>query len=73
MKWMDDASKEDQSRNEVLSFHEYMEVFEQNPQRATRPSYRYLLDMLASYHKTTSTNYTLFEILHDDAPAVYCQ
>ncbi len=73
MKWMDDASKEDQSRNEVLSFHEYMEVFEQNPQRATRPSYRYLLDMLASYHKTTSTNYTLFEILHDDAPAVYGQ
>ncbi len=73
MKWMDDASKEDQSRNEVLSFHEYMEVFEQGPERATRPSYRYLLDMLASYSKKNQSNYTLFETIHDDAAAVYGQ
>ena len=70
---MDDASKEDQSRNEVLSFHEYMEVFEQTHKCATRPSYRYLLDMLASYHKLPRQIIPFSKFFMMMHPAVYGQ
>jgi len=77
MKWIDEASKEDQNRAEILSFNEYLDLFEKRPEQEIRPTYLYLADMMNYFgqeqKKQGLTFYKLFELDHDDTPPVFGQ
>ena len=73
MDWVENASKEVESRHEVLSFADYMEQFQETPFRHSRPTYEYILDMLKSYGKNEDGSYKLFQEEHSDSPAVWGQ
>jgi serine protein kinase len=69
--WMDEANKEDESLIEILSFGEYMDKFEEHPERECRPSCEYLTDMLNHFGKTEKGLFKLFQQEHPDSPAVF--
>ncbi|PIP90529.1 MAG: hypothetical protein COW01_10515 [Bdellovibrionales bacterium CG12_big_fil_rev_8_21_14_0_65_38_15] len=71
--WTQKAEKERDAGAEVLGFQDYMELFEANPKRETRPTFNYLDDMLEYFGKDKQDNYKLFDIMHTDAPAVHGQ
>lgn len=71
--WMEEASKENQNNNEILSFKDYLDVVKENPKRELRASYQYLLDMIEFFGKNEDQTYKLFDLEHNDSPAVYGQ
>ena len=73
MEWIKKATKEDMYLNEILSFDEYMEVFEKFPNRECRPSSKYLIDMLEYFGKDSDGGFKLFHTNHPDSSAVFGQ
>ncbi|WP_127716470.1 serine protein kinase PrkA [Halobacteriovorax sp. HLS] len=72
MDWLEEANNLD-SHSEVLSFKDYMDVFEKNPLRETRPTYKYLMDMVNHYGKSDDGGYEVFKRKYPDSPPVYGQ
>ncbi|OUR93495.1 hypothetical protein A9Q84_18655 [Halobacteriovorax marinus] len=72
MDWLEEADKKD-SHSEVHSFRDYMDIFENNPVRELRPTYKYLLDMVRSYGMDEEGNYKVFQFAYPDSPPVYGQ
>lgn len=73
-KWLDDTQTGSFTDTEILSFPDYMnDVFSKNPSRESRPTYRYLLDMLNSYGRNEDGSFKLFQKEHPDCPAVHGQ
>lgn len=71
--WIDEASREEESKREVLSFQDYMEILQKHPRREIRPTYLYFLDMINHFGKNEKGEYTLFDMNHTDSPPVYGQ
>ncbi len=69
--WMKEANKDDESLIEILSFNEYMDLFEKFPKRECRPTCVYLHDMLNYFGKTDDGHFKLFQTGHPDSPPVY--
>ena len=72
MDWLEEANNKD-SHSEVHSFKDYMDIFEKNPVRETRPTYKYLLDMVKHFGKEEDGTYSVFKTKHPDSPAVFGQ
>ena len=73
MEWIKKATKEAMHLNEILSFDEYMDVFDRFPERECRPSNKYLMDMLEHFGQDEDGQFKLFHITHPDSPAVFGQ
>ncbi|TNF26493.1 MAG: serine protein kinase PrkA [Deltaproteobacteria bacterium] len=71
--WVEEANKDEESLNEILSFQDYMDKFYENPYKECRPTYEYLIDMLNHYGKDEKGRFKLYELNHPDAPPVYGQ
>jgi serine protein kinase len=69
--WLEEANKDEESVIEILSFTEYMDKFEEYPERECRPTYEYLSDMLNHYGKTKDGLFKLFQQEHPDSPPVF--
>lgn len=73
MKWLDEVTKEEDRLTQILSFPEYMEVFEKNPRGECRTNSIYLKDMFDYFGKTEKGGFKLFTRDHTNASAVYGQ
>lgn len=73
MKWMEEVNKEEGRYQNVLSFDDYMKLFEKNPEKELRPTNIYLRDMFDYFGKDESGAYGLFMREHADAPPVHGQ
>ncbi len=60
MEWIEEIQKEDIS-NRILSFEDYMELFEKNPRKECRPSCVYFKDMFEFYGKNEDHSFKLFK------------
>ncbi|HXH76465.1 MAG TPA: hypothetical protein VNJ08_15945 [Bacteriovoracaceae bacterium] len=73
MKWMDEVNKEEGRYQAVLTFDDYMNVFQKLPQKELRPTNIYLRDMFDYFGTNESGSYKLFTREHSDAPSVHGQ
>jgi serine protein kinase len=71
--WIHKASENNDTQTEVLSFSDYMEIFEKDPKNECRPTYEFIRDMLKHYGVNEDGSYKLFEMNHPDCPPVYGQ
>lgn len=73
MKWMEEVNKEEGRYQSVLTFDDYMDIFEKKPQKELRPTNIYLKDMFDHFGRNENGSYKLFTREHADAPPVYGQ
>ena len=73
MKWMEEVNKEEGRYQSVLTFDDYMTLFEKNPQKELRPTNIYLKDMFDHFGKNENGSFKLFTREHADAPPVFGQ
>lgn len=73
MKWMEEVNKEEGRYQSVLTFDDYMNLFEKNPQKELRPTNIYLKDMFDHFGKNENGSFKLFTREHADAPPVFGQ
>ena len=73
MKWMEEVNKEEGRYTNVLSFDDYMKMFEKNPAKELRPTNIYLRDMFDYFGRNSDESFTLFTREHADAPPVHGQ
>ncbi len=73
MKWMEEVNKEEGRYQSVLTFDDYMNLFERNPQKELRPTNIYLKDMFDHFGKNENGSFKLFTREHADAPPVFGQ
>ena len=71
--WIENATKEDAKQNEVLSFNDYIGLFDSQAKLQCRPTFAYLKDMLNHFGQDEQGHYKVFRLDHIDAPAVYGQ
>lgn len=73
MKWLEEVSKEEGRYINLLSFDDYMNLFEKNPQKEVRPTNIYLKEMFDYFGKDEEGKFKLFQKEHADAPPVHGQ
>jgi predicted Ser/Thr protein kinase len=73
MKWMEEVNKEEGRYNNLLSFEDYMNLFEKNPPKEVRPTNIYLRDMFDYFGTNSNGSFKLFTKEHADAPPVHGQ
>ncbi len=73
MKWMEEVNKEQSLYSQLLSFEEYMMIYEKHPQKELRPSSIYLKDMFDHFGRAKDGSFNLFQREHADAPPVHGQ
>lgn len=73
MKWMEEVNKEEGRYQGVLTFDDYMQTFERQPQKELRPSNMYLKDMFDYFGVNQNGSFKLFTREHADAPPVHGQ
>lgn len=73
MNWIEEVNKEEGRYNNVLTFDDYMQLFQQNPEKELRPTNFYLRDMFDHFGRNENGSYKLFTSEHADAPPVYGQ
>jgi serine protein kinase len=73
MKWMEEVNKEEGRYQSVLTFDDYMKVFEKLPHKELRPTNIYLKDMFDYFGQGANGSFNLFTSEHSDAPAVHGQ
>lgn len=73
MKWIEEVNKEEGRYQNVLSFDDYMKLFEKNPEKELRPTNIYLRDMFDYFGKGENGSFNLFTREHADAPPVHGQ
>lgn len=71
--WIHKASEDNGTQAEILSFSDYMEIFEKNAKSECRPTYEYIIDMLKFYGENEDGTYNLFKKNHSDCPPVFGQ
>ena len=71
--WIEKASEEEKEMLEILSFQDYLDEFEKHKERELRTSYSYIIDMLNHHGKNEDGSYRLFDLDHNESPAVYGQ
>ena len=71
--WINQASEQNDANLEMLSFSDYMNVFEKNSKLESRPTYEYIRDMLNHYGVNADGSFKLFQMKHPDSPAVHGQ
>lgn len=70
--WIKEANSSE-PKNQILSFSEYMNIFEERSKQECRPTFLYLRDMVNYFGKDKNGNYSLFIKEEDNSPAVYGQ
>lgn len=70
MDWLEEVNKEEKKFDQVCSFDEYMETFENNPSRELRTSSMYLKDMFDFYGTDEVGGFSLFKRTHPNSPPV---
>jgi len=70
MDWLEEVNNEEERVLQILSFDEYMNVFEENSKRELRTSSMYFKDMFEFYGKDDKGHFKLFKREHPDSPAV---
>ena len=73
MKWMEEVNKEEGRYQNVLSFDDYMKLYEKNSEKELRPTNIYLRDMFDYFGKDEKGAFNLFTREHADAPPVQGQ
>lgn len=73
MKWMEEVNKEEGRYQSVLTFDDYMSLFEKDPRKELRPTSIYLKDMFDHFGVHQSGAFNLFLKEHADAPSVHGQ
>lgn len=71
--WIQQANNTPDNQNEILSFNDYMEIFENHPQLECRATFDYIIDMLNYFGKDEDGSYKLFKMSHPDCPPVWGQ
>lgn len=71
--WIQEATNTPDNQNEVLSFNDYMDIFENNPKNECRATFDYIIDMLEHFGKEEDGSYKLFKLSHPDCPPVWGQ
>ena len=71
--WIHKASEDNGTQAEILSFSDYMEIFEKNSKGECRPTYEYIIDMLKFFGENEDGTYDLFKKNHSDCPPVFGQ
>jgi len=71
--WIHKASENNDTQAEVLSFSDYMQIFEKDSKNECRPTYEFIRDMLKHYGVNEDGSYKLFQMDHADCPPVYGQ
>jgi len=73
MKWMEEVNKEEGHYQGVLTFDDYMQVFEKLPLKELRPTGTYLRDMFDFFGTNENGSFKIFTREHADAPPVHGQ
>jgi predicted Ser/Thr protein kinase len=73
MKWLEEVNKESFTSDQILSFDEYMQLFNKNPRRECRTSCIYLKDMFDYFSKNEQHAFHIFTNSHPSAPPVHGQ
>jgi predicted Ser/Thr protein kinase len=73
LEWIHRASDNSDNHTEILSFSDYMEIFEKNSKNECRPTFEFIRDMLKHYGVNEDGSYKLFHMDHPDCPPVYGQ
>ncbi len=73
MKWTEEVNKEEGKYQGVLTFEDYMNLFEKHPEKELRPTNIYLKDMFEYFGKNENGSFKLFTREHADAPPVHGQ
>lgn len=71
--WIQRATEHNDTQAEILSFSDYMEIFDKNPKLECRPTYEFIHDMLKYYGVNADGSYKLFQMNHTDCPPVHGQ
>lgn len=71
--WISQASQQSDTNSEILSFSDYMQIFENNARLECRPTFEYIRDMLNHYGVERDGSFKLFQTQHPDSPAVHGQ
>ena len=71
--WIQQANNTPDNQNEILSFNDYMDIFENHPQLECRATFDYIIDMLNYFGKDEDGSYKLFKMSHPDCPPVWGQ
>lgn len=70
MNWLEEVNSEEGKFNQVMSFDEYMAIFEKNILRELRSTSLYLKNMFNFYGVAEDGSFNLFKREHPDAPPV---
>lgn len=70
MNWLEEVNTQEESFSKILSFAEYMDIFEKNPKREVRTTPKYLKDMFDFFGVDERGAFNLFKRAHPHAPAV---
>ncbi len=70
MDWLEEVNNHEQRFEEIFSFDEYMNLFEQSPQRELRTTAHFLKDMFDHYGRDEKGHFKLFKREHPGAPVV---
>jgi serine protein kinase len=73
MKWREEVNKEESKYQGVLTFDDYMNLYEKNPLKELRPTNIYLRDMFDYFGINENGGFNIFTKNHADAPPVYGQ
>ncbi|MBD66350.1 MAG: hypothetical protein CME62_14160 [Halobacteriovoraceae bacterium] len=68
MDWLEEVNKQEDKIQEIISFDEYMQKFEENPLKELRNCAHYLKDMFNHYGRDEKNHFKLFKREHPNAP-----
>ena len=71
--WIEQATEEAKHTENILSFHDYMDLLDKHFVRECRPTFAWLKDMFNHFGKDEHGHYKLFREYHIDALPVYGQ
>ena len=71
--WLEQATEEAKHAENILSFHDYMDLLDKNFVRECRPTFAWLKDMFNYFGKDEEGHYKIFREYHIDALPVYGQ
>ena len=73
MKWLDEVQNEKPTLHNILSFEEFMKLFEKSPHNHIRNTAHYFKDMFDHFGRNEEGGFKFFSEEHEDAPPVYGQ
>ena len=73
LNWIQQATEQTHTQSEILSYSDYMEIFENYARRECRPTYEYIKAMLKHSGENTDGSFNLFLKDDPDSPPVFGQ